>query len=77
MPEVQESQGFKTLCSNLTANLEIFCAKITKEYVFKITESFGDIKQRLIWRPLAIDHQLLNGFVVLGGIIVIGKNTLR
>jgi hypothetical protein len=35
MPEVQESQGFKTLRSDLAADLEIFCAQITKEYVLK------------------------------------------
>ncbi len=40
---------------------------------FKITKSFGDIKWRLIWRPLAIDSQLLDRFVVLGGIFVISE----
>ncbi len=35
MPEVQESQGFKTLHSNLTANLEKVRAMITTEYVLK------------------------------------------
>ncbi len=35
MPEVQESQGFKTLHSNLTVDLEKFHAMITTEYVLK------------------------------------------
>ncbi len=35
MPEVQESQGFKTLHSNLTADLEKFRMMITTEYVLK------------------------------------------
>jgi hypothetical protein len=35
MPEVQESQGFKTLHSNLAADLENFCAHFMKEYVLK------------------------------------------
>ncbi len=35
MPEVQESQGFKTLRSNLTADLEKFRVTITTEYVLK------------------------------------------
>jgi hypothetical protein len=35
MPKVQESQGFKTLCSDLAVDLEKFCAHITKEYVLK------------------------------------------
>jgi hypothetical protein len=35
MPKVQESQGFKTLHSDLAVDLEKFCAHITKEYVLK------------------------------------------
>jgi hypothetical protein len=35
MPEVQESQGFKALCNDLTAELEKFHAMITQEYVLK------------------------------------------
>jgi hypothetical protein len=38
MPEVQESQGFKTLRSNLTADLEKFPAMITTEYVLKAND---------------------------------------
>jgi hypothetical protein len=38
MPEVQESQGFKTLCSNLTAVLEKFRVVITTEYVLKAND---------------------------------------
>ena len=38
MPEVQESQGFKTLRSDLTAELEAFRAKITKDYVLKAND---------------------------------------
>ena len=33
MPEVQESQGFKALRNNLTADLEKFRAMITQEYI--------------------------------------------
>ncbi len=38
MPEVQESQGFKTLRSNLTADLEKFRVMITAEYVLKAND---------------------------------------
>ncbi len=38
MPEVQESQGFKTLRSNLTADLEKFRVMITTEYVLKAND---------------------------------------
>jgi hypothetical protein len=38
MPEVQESQGFKTLCSDLAADLELFHDRITKEYVLKAND---------------------------------------
>jgi hypothetical protein len=37
MPEVQESQGFKTLCNELTTDLEKFHNMITKEYVLKVS----------------------------------------
>jgi hypothetical protein len=36
-PEVQESQGFKTLHNELTADLEKFCHVITKEYLLKVS----------------------------------------
>ena len=45
MPEVQESQGFKTLRSALTADLEAFRAKITKEYVLKATDMNVEAKR--------------------------------
>jgi hypothetical protein len=45
MPEVQESQGFKTLRNNLTADLEIFRAKITKEYVLKANDMNVEAKR--------------------------------
>jgi hypothetical protein len=38
MPEVQESQGFKTLHSNLAADLEKFLAHIKKEYILKTND---------------------------------------
>jgi len=38
MPEVQESQGFKTLRSDLTAELESFRARITRDYVLKAND---------------------------------------
>ena len=38
MPEVQESQGFKTLRGDLTAELENFRVKITKDYVLKAND---------------------------------------
>ncbi len=38
MPEVQESQGFKTLHSNLAADLEKILAHIMKEYVLKAND---------------------------------------
>ncbi len=38
MPEVQESQGFKTLRSNLTADLEKFRMMITTEYALKAND---------------------------------------
>ena len=47
--------------------------EVTKNSSFKIIESFGDIKWRLVWCPLAINSQLLDRFVVLGGIFVIGE----
>jgi hypothetical protein len=45
MPEVQESQGFKNLRSNLTTDLEIFCAKITNEYVLKTNDMNVEAKR--------------------------------
>ena len=38
MPEVQESQGFKTLRNGLTADLEKFRIFITKEYIIKAND---------------------------------------
>ena len=38
MPEVQESQGFKALRNNLTADLEKFRAMITQEYILKAND---------------------------------------
>jgi hypothetical protein len=38
MPEVQESQGFKTLRKELTADLEKFRSMITKEYILKVSD---------------------------------------
>jgi hypothetical protein len=38
MPEVQESQGFETLRSDLAADLEILRAQIMKEYVLKAND---------------------------------------
>ena len=35
MPEVQKSQGFKTLRGDLTAEVENFRKKITRDYVLK------------------------------------------
>jgi hypothetical protein len=35
MPEVQESQGFKALRNNLTANLEKFRAVVMQEHILK------------------------------------------
>jgi hypothetical protein len=37
MPEVQESQGFKTLRNDLSADLEKFRSMITKEYILKVS----------------------------------------
>jgi hypothetical protein len=45
MPEVQESQGFKTLHSDLTADLEIFRAKIMKDYVLTANVMNVDAKR--------------------------------
>ena len=45
MPEVQESQGFKTLRSDLTADLEAFRAKITKDYVLKANDMNVEAKR--------------------------------
>ncbi len=44
-PEVQESQGFKTLRSNLTADLEIFHMNITNEYVLKANDMNVEAKR--------------------------------
>ncbi len=38
MPEVQESQGFKTLRNNLTVDLEIICAMVMQNYVLKVND---------------------------------------
>jgi hypothetical protein len=38
MPEVKESQGFKTLCNNLTADLEKMYAMILQDYVLKAND---------------------------------------
>ncbi len=45
MPEVQESQGFKTLRNDLAVDLEKFCAMIMQEYVLKANDLNGDAKQ--------------------------------
>jgi hypothetical protein len=45
MPKVQESQGFKTPHSNLAADLENFCAHITKEYVLKANDMNVEAKR--------------------------------
>jgi hypothetical protein len=37
MPEVQESQGFKTLRNKLSADLEKFQSMITKKYILKVS----------------------------------------
>jgi hypothetical protein len=38
MPEIQESQGFKTLSNKLSADLEKFQSMITKEYILKVSD---------------------------------------
>jgi hypothetical protein len=38
MPEVRGSQGFRTLCDYLAANLEKFQVMITQEYVLKAND---------------------------------------
>jgi hypothetical protein len=45
MPEVQESQGFKTLRSDLTAELESFRARITRDYVLKANDMNVEAKR--------------------------------
>ncbi len=45
MPEVQESQGFMTLRSDLAADLELFHDRITKEYVFKANDMNVEAKR--------------------------------
>ena len=45
MPEVQESQGFKTLRSELTADLEKIRAHITKKYVLKANDMNVEAKR--------------------------------
>ncbi len=45
MPEVQESQGFKTLRGDLTAELESFRAKITRDYVLKANDMNVEAKR--------------------------------
>jgi hypothetical protein len=45
MPEVQESQGFKTLHSDLATDLEILCAGIMKEYVLKANDMNVEAKR--------------------------------
>ena len=45
MPEVQESQGFKALRNNLTADLEKFRAMITQEYILKANDMNVEAKR--------------------------------
>jgi hypothetical protein len=45
MPEVQEHQGFKTLRSDLAADLELFRAQITKEYILKANDMNVEAKR--------------------------------
>jgi hypothetical protein len=45
MPEVQESQGFKNLRSDLATDLELFCARIMKEYALKANDMNAEAKR--------------------------------
>ncbi len=45
MPEVQESQGFKTLRSDLAADLELFRDRITKEYILEANDMNVETKR--------------------------------
>jgi hypothetical protein len=45
LPEVQESQGFKALRNNLTADLEKFHAMITQEYILKANDMNVEAKR--------------------------------
>jgi hypothetical protein len=45
MPEVQESQDFKALRNDLTAELEKFRVMITQEYVLKANDLNVDAKR--------------------------------
>jgi hypothetical protein len=38
MPDVQESQGLKTLHNELTADLEKIQSMVTKEYILKVSD---------------------------------------
>jgi hypothetical protein len=46
MPEVHESQGFKTLRNNLTVDLEKNCAMIMQNYVLKVDDMNVEAKRK-------------------------------
>jgi hypothetical protein len=69
MPEVQESQGFKTLRNNLTSDLEEICAMIMQNYVLKANDM--NIKaQRERYRAVICKwiHGLAQAFIMQQGV---------
>jgi hypothetical protein len=69
MKEVQESQGFKTQHSDLAADLEKFCAHITKEYVLKTNNMNVEAKKtRYHFAICKWMHGLAAAFIAQQGI---------
>ena len=77
MPKVQESQGFKTLRSDLAADLEKFCAHITKEYVLKANNMNVEAKRtRYHFAICKWMRGLAAAFIAQQGILNYNKDVL-
>jgi len=77
MPEVQESQDFKTLHSDLAMDLEKFCTHITKEYVLKANNMNVKVKRtRYHFAIFKWMRGLAAAFIAQQGILNYNKDVL-
>ncbi len=69
MPEVQESQGFKTLRNKLIADLEKNCAMIMQNYVLKVDDMIVEAKREKYCAAICKwIHGLAQAFIMQHGI---------